>query len=79
MVGDSECPIGAIGRPGGRKSAFYLSPIGRPRGEERSDLSPREDPGVVILPHLDEDFFQTPLADEITMRGRVSASDRGQR
>ena len=24
MVGDPECPIGAIGRPGGREGVFYL-------------------------------------------------------
>jgi hypothetical protein len=33
---------------------------------------------VGILPHLDEDFFQT-LADEITARGGAGVSDGGQR
>jgi hypothetical protein len=34
---------------------------------------------VGIFPRLDEDFFQTPPADEITARGGAKASDGGHR
>ena len=44
------------------------SPTGRPRGDERSYLSARDNPAVGILPCPDEDLFQA-LADEITARG----------
>ena len=44
------------------------SPTGRPRGDERSYLSARDNPAVGILLCSDEDLFQA-LADEITARG----------
>jgi hypothetical protein len=59
-------------------SSTLPSPTGWPRGNERSDLSPREDLAVGILPHLEEDFFQD-LADQIIARGGAKASDGGPR
>ena len=62
--------IGVIGRSRGKERLCYLrlsiGPVVRnDRGDKRSDLSPREDPALRILPCLDEYLFQA-LADEIT-------------
>jgi hypothetical protein len=62
----------------GMRERVLPSPTGRPRDDERSDLSPHDEPAVGILPPL-EDVFQTSLADEITARGGINAPDGGQR
>jgi hypothetical protein len=72
----TSVPIGVIDRSRGKEKAFLPSPTGRPRGDERTDLSPHDELAVGILPPLEEDFFQT-LANEITARGGTNASDGG--
>jgi hypothetical protein len=57
--------IGVINRSRSREKAVLPSPPGRIRDDERSNLSPRNNQTVRILPCPDEDLFQA-LADEIT-------------
>src|SRR5215208_5246702 len=72
----TSVPIGVIDRSRSKEKAFLPSPTGRPRGDERTDLSPHDELAVGILPCLQENLLQA-LADEITARGGAGISDGG--